>query len=219
MSPLLKRIITALFLIPLVIFILLKGNPWVAYFFGAIGLGMLGEWVYNLLKAQKTPMMKLLLLAAGTPYIICGTIGFYQVYQIHPLMALHFLMVIWITDTAAFFTGKTIGGPKLWPAVSPNKTWSGAIGGVIFVALYYFFLTHFYGEYTSQYLGSQALVHMILVSIVGQLGDLLESASKRFLKIKDTSQLLPGHGGLLDRLDSFLAVGLMVFIAMQIFYK
>jgi phosphatidate cytidylyltransferase len=79
------------------------------------------------------------------------------------------------------------------------------------VIIYYGILQFFYREEAATYLGQNAIYFMVIVSIVGQLGDLLESAAKRFLKIKDTSQLLPGHGGLLDRLDSFLAVGVLAY--------
>jgi CDP-diglyceride synthetase len=88
MSPLHKRILTALVLLTVLILIVKQGEPWITGLFAILGLGMLGEWVYNLLKAQKSIATKLYLLTLGTPYILFGTFGFYQVYQLNPLLFL-----------------------------------------------------------------------------------------------------------------------------------
>jgi phosphatidate cytidylyltransferase len=108
--------------------------------------------------------------------------------------------IVWVTDIAAYFAGRAIGGPKLWPAVSPKKTWSGAIGGTLGgIAA---------GLLVAKMAGLVVAPMLVLValglSIVAQAGDLLESAIKRHFGAKDASQLIPGHGGLMDRLDGFL---------------
>jgi phosphatidate cytidylyltransferase len=108
--------------------------------------------------------------------------------------------VVWGTDIIAYFTGRSLGGPKLWPAVSPKKTWSGAIGGLIGgTALGCALLVAF---------GVQpAWPHLALsvaFSILTQLGDLFESAMKRRFGVKDSGSLIPGHGGFMDRLDGFI---------------
>jgi phosphatidate cytidylyltransferase len=110
------------------------------------------------------------------------------------------LLVVWVTDIGGYFAGRGIGGPKLWPRVSPKKTWAGAIGG--FVAS----LVVAVG-FAALGLGktSALLLLAALFSIVSQLGDLFESAVKRRFGVKDSSQLIPGHGGLLDRLDGLVA--------------
>jgi phosphatidate cytidylyltransferase len=110
------------------------------------------------------------------------------------------LLVVWVTDIGGYFAGRGIGGPKLWPRVSPKKTWAGAIGG--FVAS----LVVAVG-FAALGLGktSALLLLAVLFSIVSQLGDLFESAVKRRFGVKDSSQLIPGHGGLLDRLDGLVA--------------
>lgn len=117
-------------------------------------------------------------------------------------LALFFLFaVVWMTDILAFYGGRTLGGPKLAPAVSPNKTWSGALvgaaggtlAGVVIV------LT---GS-TMNPLAAAGLA--LLMSVVAQAGDLVESALKRRFGVKDSSRIIPGHGGLMDRLDGFLA--------------
>jgi len=110
------------------------------------------------------------------------------------------LPVVWVTDIGGYFAGRGIGGPKLWPRVSPKKTWAGAIGGFaasLVVAV----------GFAALGLGktSALLLLAALFSIVSQLGDLFESAVKRRFGVKDSSQLIPGHGGLLDRLDGLVA--------------
>jgi phosphatidate cytidylyltransferase len=114
--------------------------------------------------------------------------------------ALMFVMlVVWITDILGYFAGRGIGGPKLWIKVSPNKTWAGAaaglVGSVAFAAL---FALSGYGEVLPL-----ALLAIVL-SAISQGGDLLESAIKRHFGVKDSSHIIPGHGGLLDRLDGFV---------------
>ena len=110
------------------------------------------------------------------------------------------LLVVWATDSGGYFVGRRVGGPKLWPRVSPNKTWAGAVGGFVgslAVA----------GAFAGMGFG-RALPLMVLsgvLSVAGQLGDLLESAVKRRFGVKDSSRIIPGHGGLLDRLDSLVA--------------
>ena len=116
-------------------------------------------------------------------------------------VALIFVVVIvWVTDSGGYFAGRGIGGPKLWPRVSPKKTWAGAIGGFaasLAVA----------GAFAALDLGKAGPLLMIsgVLSVVSQLGDLFESAVKRRFGVKDSSQIIPGHGGLLDRLDGFVA--------------
>jgi phosphatidate cytidylyltransferase len=110
------------------------------------------------------------------------------------------LLVVWVTDIGGYFAGRSIGGPKLWPRVSPKKTWAGAIGGLAASLLI---------AVAVAVLGFGALTTLLLLaaalSVVSQLGDLLESAVKRKFGVKDSSHIIPGHGGLLDRLDGFVA--------------
>ena len=117
------------------------------------------------------------------------------------LTALLFLFAtVWITDIFAYFCGRSIGGPPLWPSVSPKKTWSGALGGLVGggaagVAVAY---ANGVGK-----LGIVAVMALVL-SVLAQAGDLFKSAIKRHFGAKDASHLIPGHGGLMDRLDGFL---------------
>jgi phosphatidate cytidylyltransferase len=110
------------------------------------------------------------------------------------------LLVVWVTDIGGYFAGRGIGGPKLWPRVSPKKTWAGAIGG---------FAASLAVASGFAALGLGKTVPVLLVgaglSVASQLGDLLESAVKRRFGVKDSSHLIPGHGGLMDRLDGLVA--------------
>jgi phosphatidate cytidylyltransferase len=108
--------------------------------------------------------------------------------------------VVWGTDILAYFTGRSLGGPKLWPRVSPKKTWSGAIGGLLGGVLLGCFVLFALGI-------SPKLPHVLLsvaFSVLTQCGDLFESAVKRRYDVKDSGSLIPGHGGFMDRLDGFI---------------
>jgi phosphatidate cytidylyltransferase len=110
------------------------------------------------------------------------------------------MLIVWVTDIGGYFAGRGIGGAKLWPRVSPNKTWAGAIGGFgasLVIAL----------GFAALDLGQAWPLLMLaaVLSVVAQLGDLFESAVKRRFGVKDSSHIIPGHGGLMDRLDGFVA--------------
>ena len=120
-----------------------------------------------------------------------------------PAMVLLFA-IVWSTDIFAYFAGRAIGGPKLAPAVSPKKTWSGAIGGAVGAVLVAVGISGWLGPLGK---GTIAVIALLL-SVVAQLGDLLESWVKRQFGAKDASQLIPGHGGVMDRLDGFWAAAL-----------
>ena len=108
--------------------------------------------------------------------------------------------IVWATDILAFYVGRAVGGWKLWPKVSPNKTWSGAIAGACGAVIVGFALARYVGTGPAIYFALVALV----LSVASQGGDLFESAVKRRFGAKDTSQIIPGHGGLMDRLDGFI---------------
>ena len=110
------------------------------------------------------------------------------------------LVVVWTTDVLAYLVGRTVGGPRLAPSVSPNKTWSGLCGGVAAAAVV--------GGLAAGAIGSERLLQASglggLLAIVSQIGDLIESALKRRAGVKDSGNLIPGHGGVLDRLDGLI---------------
>ncbi|HLR69996.1 MAG TPA: phosphatidate cytidylyltransferase, partial [Pseudogracilibacillus sp.] len=122
---------------------------------------------------------------------------------------LFILFVIWATDSGAYFVGKSLGKRKLWPEISPNKTIGGALGGIvtaivvgaIFHAIYPFDLSWV-----------SLILVVVIISLVGQVGDLVASAVKRHFNVKDSGKLFPGHGGILDRLDSLMFVLIVLHI-------
>lgn len=121
--------------------------------------------------------------------------------------------VVWSTDIAAYFAGRKIGGPKLMPRVSPNKTWSGAIGGLV-GAVAAGSLVAVAADLAGLDLPSAASLPVVagvsaLASVLSQAGDLLESGLKRRYGVKDSGKIIPGHGGVMDRLDGFFAVAVL----------
>ncbi len=118
--------------------------------------------------------------------------------------ALYFMSFVWASDAAAYFVGRAVGGPRLLPSESPNKTWAGAIGAVVACGLCGLVAANI----EDMHPWSWAFAGMAL-SIVAQAGDLFESGAKRRFKVKDSSALVPGHGGVLDRVDGLGAVAIV----------
>jgi phosphatidate cytidylyltransferase len=119
--------------------------------------------------------------------------------------------IVVVTDIAGYFVGKSIGGPKFWPAISPKKTWSGTIGGWIGAALVgvvFVMLTN--ASWT-------IILLSVVMSFAGQMGDIAESALKRRQGVKDSSTLIPGHGGLFDRFDALLGASLFMLLFASVF--
>ncbi len=113
------------------------------------------------------------------------------------------LLVVWTTDSGAYFVGRKLGKNKLWPEISPKKTIEGFIGGIVIAVIFAIGMQLIY-PFANGYI---LLVFVtIFASIIGQMGDLVESAIKRHFDVKDSGNILPGHGGILDRFDSLLFV-------------
>ena len=118
----------------------------------------------------------------------------------HPNIIFGLLLLTWANDTGAYLIGSQIGRTKLFPRISPKKTWEGSLGGVLVAFMTAYLLSLFFKDLVLK----DWLILAFLVSIFGSIGDLVESMLKRSLKIKDSGNLLPGHGGMLDRFDAFL---------------
>lgn len=121
------------------------------------------------------------------------------------LATLFVVLAVAVTDVAAFAAGRTIGGPKLWPEVSPNKTWSGLIGGIAAAAAAGALFSFVSGTGGALWLASLGLA----VGLVSQWGDLAESALKRHFGLKDSGGLIPGHGGFMDRMDGLVTASVV----------
>ncbi|MGL5115563.1 MAG: phosphatidate cytidylyltransferase, partial [Beijerinckiaceae bacterium] len=151
----------------------------------------------------RTPASERLLAIEGIVYastlgvaaILCRRGGYDGAVVIFWLFA-----AVWGTDTLAYFTGRKLGGPKLWPSVSPKKTWSGAIGGLIGGAALGLVVLLAAGVQV----GFAHVMLSVAFSVCTQAGDLFESSLKRRFDVKDASRIIPGHGGVMDRLDGFI---------------
>jgi phosphatidate cytidylyltransferase len=154
--------------------------------------------------------MKLSLVSGGFAYIGAATLSIILLRSIDNGLWLVFFVfwVVWATDVMAYVFGKTIGGPKLAPVISPNKTWAGLLGGVIGAAIIGAAISFFLPNTTVLYL----VVFGSILAVISQIGDLFESSLKRKYDVKDSGVILPGHGGMLDRLDGMLAVVIAVFL-------
>ncbi len=250
-NSLMIRIISALVMLPIAIFIILQGGILYSIFVMLLTVLILYEWngicegkafnggfilqaifsclvIYSLYSGYYFTSMAyiipILLLAAYSLYfkmrVHFALLG--VIYAILPAVSLIWLrqnsdmdsdmggwivlwlmIIVWSMDTGAYFAGKTIGGPKMAPRISPNKTWAGLIGGAITaivlgtLAAYYFNL-------------ALDLDLVILIPLAGalaiwsQIGDLAESALKRHFKVKDSGAIIPGHGGIMDRVDGIV---------------
>ncbi|MBB3994568.1 phosphatidate cytidylyltransferase [Sulfitobacter undariae] len=119
------------------------------------------------------------------------------------------VIVVIATDVVGYFAGRMIGGPKFWPAVSPKKTWSGTASGWVGAAIVGYFFA-LYSDVSMQLIGVS-----VAVSMASQMGDIAESAMKRKTGVKDSSNLIPGHGGLMDRFDGMLGATVFLLIVGQ----
>ncbi|MDP1718640.1 MAG: phosphatidate cytidylyltransferase [Burkholderiales bacterium] len=136
--------------------------------------------------------------------------------QIQPLQLLSFLAIVWIADSAAYFSGKRFGRRKLAPDISPGKTWEGAIGAAVAVAVYYIVL-HFALEPAVAWPGAlTGVILFAMITVMSIEGDLFESWIKRQAGVKDSGTLLPGHGGVLDRIDGLTST--MPLAALAVLY-
>ena len=124
------------------------------------------------------------------------------------LATLFVLLSVVVTDVGAYASGRTLGGPKLWPEVSPNKTWSGLIGGVLAAAVAGALFAWVSGSGSAAWLASLGLI----LGLVAQGGDLAESALKRHFGVKDSGDLIPGHGGVMDRMDGIVTASVIAAV-------
>lgn len=180
-------------------FLVWLGKPITALFM--VGLGALAGAIF-------APGQRRLWVIAGTGYaggmVLAPTVlradvgfGFAAILLIFG--------IVWTTDVLGYFAGRAFGGPKLWPAVSPKKTWSGAIAGTAgAVAVALLIAVQF-----ASFGGIAIIAVALLLSIVAQAGDLFESWVKRQFDAKDSSRIIPGHGGVMDRLDGFWAAAVV----------
>ncbi len=167
----------------------------------------------NLFSKNSARVNKLFILL-GPVYLCLPFIFLYEIRHLnHGLdITLWFLLIVWSTDTFSFICGKYFGGKKLCPSLSPNKTWSGFIFGILLATLISIIC-----YYIREYSFINGFIFGLILAVFTQFGDLFESWIKRKHNIKDSSKLVPGHGGLLDRLDGLMLSSLILYIGC-IFY-
>ncbi len=211
------RALSAAILAPVVLFCLIYGGC--AFLFMMLMALTLScaEW-WDMAKRSPARWVN---AAAGIIYIVLCMAAFVYLREYYANgtgLALALLLCIWASDSGAYFTGKAIGGPKMAPKISPNKTWAGLIGGMVssavVFALYVFIIGPFFSDISGMNLSASAGISHIAalligasITISGQAGDLLISMQKRAVGVKDTGAIIPGHGGILDRIDSVLLAG------------
>lgn len=188
----------------------------------------LGQWIYLPAAAfwlllvpcwlrQRWPLPQGLPgLLAGLLLLLPAWLALIQLRQAGELVLLAIMATVWLADIAAYFSGRTFGRHKLAPAISPGKTWEGAVGGVLAVVVYGFL---FLSVLPKELAGSPGLLCVLLVAFAAFsiVGDLFESLLKRQAGLKDSSGILPGHGGVLDRIDSLTSTLPMAAIALHYF--
>lgn len=247
-NSIIKRIITALVLIPVTIGVMYAGFPYIQIMILLFGGMLAWEWanmvpnrktsVYGIAYALSMAAAVLFPSAVGAAIVVLGaavlvwfkaageerrgllTLGvFYISVGIGSLIWLYetvgfldtlwFVLMVWSVDTGGYLVGSTLKGPKLAPKISPNKTWSGLIGGVSLAVLAS--VAYSCAAASHENIAFYAVLGGI-IAVIAQIGDLVESHIKRTLQIKDSSNLIPGHGGVFDRVDGLIFTAPLVFL-------
>jgi phosphatidate cytidylyltransferase len=196
---LLPRVLSAIVLAPIAVAAVYYG-AWPFLLFWAIAAAIVfWEWVRVVGGATRPGWM-----IGGIVYaaLLLGAPVLLRQDQSYGIAAIFILFaIVWTTDIAGYFAGRAIGGPKLAPSLSPKKTWSGAIAGLVGASIVI--------ALGAQYIAGARTVPLVILAVVlsvaSQAGDLAESSFKRRFDVKDASQIIPGHGGVMDRLDGFWA--------------
>ena len=154
------------------------------------------------------------------PFLFITKISF-GIKDYNPKIIIGLFVLIWTNDTFAYLVGKSIGKHKLFERISPKKTIEGFLGGVVFAAFAGFLISKLYIQPNPEFSSKSILIWTIIaliVSVFGTIGDLIESKFKRVAGVKDSGAIMPGHGGVLDRLDSVIFVAPIIFLFYQILY-
>ncbi|KKB96075.1 Phosphatidate cytidylyltransferase [Candidatus Arcanobacter lacustris] len=210
------RSLTALIAAPIVIYDVYLGSFFFKGMILVMAVLMAFEWSEVTKNKDATDKQNMMWKIIGLFYILLPCLSLIWIREQHKGMSIIFWLLanVWATDIAAYLVGSTVGGWKIWPSISPNKTWSGFVAGVL--------ASTGVGYATAKLTGSQRPDILILMSIVlsiyGQIGDMVESWIKRHFNVKDSGKMVPGHGGILDRVDSLVPVAPKV-VAVLLFDK
>ena len=217
-SDLPRRAASAVIMLAVAAAAIWQGGAVLRIFIAAVALACFAEFIRLVVKATRNLFFRLAALLAGAVYIGLAALGLAGLDLYH-LVAV--LGVVIFTDTCAYFSGRTIGGPKIAPRISPSKTWAGLLGGMAGSAAWlilFMAIAHNANGIVSladqvEIGGSEAAgwaVAGAVLAIAAQAGDFFESWLKRRAGVKDSSRLIPGHGGVFDRIDGLLPVALIV---------
>lgn len=210
LSNLEQRIASSLILIPIILYAIFLSKSLFLFLILTITILASFEWI-NLTKSDPENKNKWLII--GFFYLSIPFFSILELRFIDRNIVLWLFFVVCSTDIFAYFIGKNIGGPKLIPSISPNKTWSGLIGGMLSAGIIGALSTlMFEGGVLFFTLSS------ILLAIIAQAGDFFESKIKRIFNVKDSGNIIPGHGGILDRIDGLMFAApttLIIYILFQ----
>lgn len=157
----------------------------------------------ELWRNKENALLNISTTIAGIWYVggLLSTLVLLPIVSGNNYVLLSIFVAIWVCDSSAYFAGMAIGKHKIFPRVSPKKSWEGSIAGLIFGSIAFYAMAHYWIPTLAQH---NAIILGVLITIVGQIGDFAESLLKRDSAIKDSSSIIPGHGGILDRFDSIL---------------
>jgi phosphatidate cytidylyltransferase len=209
------RLVSACVLAPVALACIWLGGIAFTILVAVAALGLAFEWLM-LCRLPTARPGRALLIAGGLAYVALAAAALLFLRDdpaVGRTNLLFLVFVVWAADVGAYLFGRLLGGPRLAPSISPGKTWSGALGGLAAAIAVGTAAAHFLTDADSQAAslgGSTWRAALIggLIGIVAQAGDLVESFVKRRLQVKDSSHLIPGHGGLFDRLDAILSSAL-----------
>lgn len=210
-----QRMLTALIFGPLTFVIWYFGGMPFLFFLLVMLLICAWEWTGMSLRLPPTPVRGIVTVAGIVYVAICFLAIARLGIHYDTSYAVLLLLMLWASDSCAYAFGKTLKGPKLVPRISPNKTWAGLVGAmagpIAIAALYINF-------WPLPHPNMHAISHLwigAVIGLCGQIGDILISAMKRRVGVKDTGRILPGHGGVLDRIDALLFAGLAYLIIIR----
>lgn len=204
-SQLRKRVISSLIMIPFAVYAIFFSANLFLFFMIAATVLMVFEWCDMTQSVRGRTKWRLI----GFLYITIPIFCLIKIRLIDADVLLWMFLVIWSSDICAYFTGKIIGGKKLAPSISPGKTWSGFFGALALATIV--------GLFTSfMFIGDMVffIIISMIISIVSQISDLMESKFKRIFNVKDSGHIIPGHGGILDRLDGVMLTSPLVLLLM-----
>ncbi|MFM6854415.1 MAG: phosphatidate cytidylyltransferase [Sphingopyxis sp.] len=215
------RTLTALAMAALVALVLWQGGLVFALFAGVVGIGVYWEMWGLVRRFTASIWVRAVWMVGGALYIGAAVTALVMEQRLGVFFAPTPLLIAAATDIGAYFAGRRFGGPKIAPRISPSKTWSGLLGGMVAAGAALVLLLNGSSAALFQAVGwwqltlGETIVTFLIgavLAIVAQAGDFLESGMKRAAGVKESGHLLPGHGGLFDRMDGMIAIGALLFI-------